>query len=107
MGCDYYILKMLHVYYNHTEYLTLELNKERKYYDYSYDEDEEEEKVKEYKVKILIPEMKPISIYKNYSFNTAFLETKYKMFVENNIHTKNIPWSNITKIIKVEERRAS
>ena len=42
MGCDYYILKVLHIYYNENDYLEFELDRERCYYFYSCDSDEED-----------------------------------------------------------------
>jgi hypothetical protein len=106
MMCDYYILKVLHIYYNKTDYLDFELNKERCYYYYSYDSDEEnyKEKVSEYINDILTPKMKPIMLYENNNFIQLSFETKYKMIIDNEINTHNMRWSHIHKIVKVEER---
>ena len=41
MGCDYYIFKVLHIYYNDTEYLDVTLHRKRGYYDYE-EQDEDE-----------------------------------------------------------------
>lgn len=106
MGCDYYILKVLHIYYNDTEYLDLEYNRQRCYYYYSYDEDEEnyEEKVSEYINDILTPKMKPIVLYEKNRFIQLSFETKYKTMVDHEIKKNNMTWGHIHKIVKVEER---
>lgn len=107
MGCDYYIIKLLHIYYTDTDYIKVELERDRQYYDFSYDQDELDfdEKEKEYKKNILIPQMKPISIYANGRFNKSSSEMKYTTVIENALHTtQSISWSNVSKIIKVEER---
>jgi hypothetical protein len=106
MGCDYYILKVLHIYYNENDYLELELERQRGYYHYDYDEDEDDynTKVDEYIKYVLTPEMKPINIYTNNNFNKPLFETKYKTLLENELSTYGKNWCEITKIIKVEER---
>jgi hypothetical protein len=105
MGCDYYILKVLHIYYNETDYLDIELNREKGYY-YSYDSDEEnyEDKVSDYINDILTPKMKPIMLYENNNFIQPSFETKYKTIIDNEINKNNMRWSHIHKIVKVEER---
>jgi hypothetical protein len=106
MGCDYYIIKLLRIYYSNNEYLDLELHRERGYYNYSYDEDEDdyEEKVWQYKKYVLTPEMNPIVIYNNNSFHKIHFEDKYKSLVETEINKHNKSWSEIIKIMKIEER---
>ena len=107
MGCDYYIVKLLHIYYNDDDQVvTIELERQRGYYHYDYDEDEDdyESKVDEYIKYVLTPEMNPINIYTNCEFNKPLFETKYKTLVENKLSTNGKKWSEITKIIKVEER---
>ena len=109
MGCEYYIFKVLHIYYNDTEYLDVTLHRKRGYYDYEeQDEDEADEdynnRVNDYINYILTPKMKPVAIYNNCKFNSLSFETKYKHFVENELNRYNKKWSEITKIIKVEER---
>ena len=39
MGCDYYIIKFLNIYYNDIDYLVIELDREKGYYNFQYDED--------------------------------------------------------------------
>jgi hypothetical protein len=107
MGCDYYILKLLHIYYNDTAYLEVELNRERGYYDeYQFDEDADdfEEKLNHHIEEMLKPKVGPIVIYNNNNFNKASCESKYKTLVENEINKYDKKWSEITKIIKIEER---
>ena len=55
MGCDYYISKILYIYYNNTDYLPLELYTEKAnyYYNFNVDYIDYEEKVIEYKKNIL------------------------------------------------------
>jgi len=108
MGCDYYILKLLRIYYNKDEYLEVELDRKRGYYDdLQFDEDAEdyEEKMNEYTKQILTPKTNPIIIYTNETnFNKLSCKEKYKTLVENEINKHSKKWCEITKIIKVEER---
>ncbi len=106
MGCDYYIVKNLNIYYNDNDYLVVELNREKGYYNFEYDDDEDdyEDKVNEYIKFCLTPEMKPIIIYVNNCFNKVNFEIKYKTLIENEINKYGKKWCEITKIIKVEER---
>jgi hypothetical protein len=108
MGCDYYILKLLRIYHSENEYLEIELDRERGYYDdipFDEDADDYEDKLNEYIEQILTPKMSPITIYANNSFNKSSCESIYKGLVENEISKLNMQWGDITKIIKVEERR--
>lgn len=106
MGCDYYIVKVLQIYYNDNDYFEIELERERGNYYYDYDEDEEdyEKKINEYIKNILTPQMNPIIIYDNNSFRKLLLETKYKNIVEYEINDYDKKWCDIIKIIKVEKR---
>jgi len=106
MGCDYYIAKLLNIYYNDIDYLVVELERERGYYYFQYDEDSHDydDKINEYIKYCLTPEMKPIIIYSNKSFNKVNYETKYKILIENEINNSGKKWCEIIKIIKVEER---
>ena len=74
------------------------------------DEDEAEadynERTNEYIKYTLTPKMNPIVIYDNNSFSIPFFEQKYKSIVENVItNTYHKKWGDVTKIVKVEERR--
>ena len=108
MGCDYYIVKVLNIYYNDNNNLRVVLERQNGYFnfDYYHDEDEEDydDKVNEYIKDILTPKMKPIIIYSNNSFNKLSSETKYKTLIENEINKYNKTWCEITKILKAEER---
>jgi len=103
MGCDYYTVKMLHIYYNENDYLRLELCRERGYYYHHYDEDADDYEIKlnEYIKKCLTPLTEPIVIY-NGAFNKPTSERKYKSIVENKINNFGKTWRDVTKIIKVE-----
>ena len=105
MGCDYYIQKVLRIYFEDDDYLCFVVETERGYYMDIYDEDEEdyETKVNEYKKKCLTPDIEPIIIY-NGAFNKSASETKYKSIVENFMNDCGKKFSDITKIIKVEHR---
>ena len=109
MGCDYYILKLLHIYYSDTEYFEIILNRERGYFDCDadvFDEDEDafEEKFNAYRQCVLTPRIDPIIIYVNRRFNKRLTEDKYKSIVEDVLHEYNKHWSDVKKIIKVEKR---
>lgn len=108
MGADFYILKVLKIYYSNSEYQdTIEISKERGYYDFDeFDEDEDDydEKIKTYKNDMLVPRMNPIIIYNNKTFNKPSSKLKYKSMVKDKISMFGKKWSKITQIIKVEER---
>jgi hypothetical protein len=111
MGCDYYIFKILKIYYSKNDFLEIELGKIRGYYDDSesgWDEDansdDDDETFKNYLKYILTPKMKPITIYDSNGFCKSSFESKYKIHVENEIIKNGKKWSDITKIIKVETR---
>jgi hypothetical protein len=107
MGCDYYILKLLRIYYNDNDYLELEIDRVRGYYndaDFDEDADDYEEWLNEHIKQMLTPKIAPIVIYNNNRFNKSSCESKYKMLVENEINKCGKTWSDVTKIIKVEER---
>jgi chromosomal replication initiation ATPase DnaA len=107
MGCDYYIVKVLQIYYNDTEYMECELERERGYFycdKFDEDEDDYEEQINEYIKDILTVQMKPIQIYENNSFRKLLFETKYKDIVENELKDNGKKWCEITKIVKIEKR---
>jgi hypothetical protein len=89
MGCDYYILKLLHIYYNETDYVEVELARERGYYDdlqFDEDADDYEEKVTEHIRDRLTPKTEPIVIYINNRFNKLSCAEKYRTLIESEIH---------------------
>jgi len=110
MGCDYYVIKVLQIYYNDTEYLEVEINRERCYYDdYQFDEDAEDydEQLNNYIEDILTVKTEPILIYSNGTFNKSSCESKYKGLVENELNKHNKICSDVIKIIKVEKRHTN
>ena len=109
MGCDYYISKVLRVYYNTIEYLSIEIDRKKGYFsDIIWDEDEDDEeydrKQEEYLKDVLTPKTKPIIIYNEGAFNKSNTETKYKSIIEERLNICGKKWSDIIKIIKVEVR---
>ena len=111
MGCDYYILKKLHIYYdeNENEYLDIEVKRERGYFheddgDIDSDDETADQQVAEYIQYILTPKMKPILIYDGQKWNKPETELKYKSILDNILKENHVLWEQIIKIIKVEER---
>ena len=107
MGCDYYITKVLEIYYSETEFIEFETSRERCYFNYSnFDEDDDnyEEDIKSYINSVLIPQTQPIILYIDGNFNKPITEVKYKRYVEYEINNIGKTWSDIIKIIKVEKR---
>jgi hypothetical protein len=90
MGCDYYIDKNLEIYdYNDKEISYINLEHERSYYSFSSlldeDEDKYETELAVYIEDILKPNMKPIVIYSNNTFNKLSSENKYKKIIEDDL----------------------
>jgi hypothetical protein len=109
MGCDYYIDKNLEVYdYNDKEFLWINLEHEKGYYWFSslLDEDEDgyETEFATYIENILKPNMKPIVIYSNNTFNKLSSENKYKKIIEEEMKLCNKTWNDVSKVIKIENR---
>jgi hypothetical protein len=107
MGCDYYILKLLRIYYSDSDYLEVELERERGYYDdlqFDEDADDYEEKINEHIRQTLLPKTEPILIYSNGEWNKSLCETKYKGLIENELNIVNKNWQDVTKVIKLEYR---
>lgn len=104
MNSDYYIQKVLHIYLD-DEYLRFIVGTEKGYYMDIYDEDEEyyETKINEYMINCSPPKIESIIIYDN-KFNKSTYETKYKYIVENFMKDCGKKFSDIIKIIKIEER---
>ena len=102
MGCDYYIIKELHIYYNNQVYYSIiELSREKCYFtdiDYDSDEEDYEEKVNKYKEYTLTPKMQPIIIFINNNFTKLLFETKYKDLIHTELNINNKKWLDITKI---------
>jgi len=107
MSIIYYISKNLHIYYNDTEYLTIELERSRGLRSNSgIDEDDEnyEQKLADLINNDLCKYLnEPITIYKDNSFTKVLCETKYKTLVENKMVCYGKTWSDIIKIVKIEQ----
>lgn len=115
MGCDYYIDKFLKVKFeNRMDYIIIDLESDRGYFDFSLDEDDPnyDEKYEKYVEETLKPHMKPITIYDNNDFLTKKLENKYKLLIEEELKNYNKrketdskkEWKDIKKIVKCETR---
>ena len=109
MGCDYYIDKNLELYdYNDTMFSYINLEHERGYYWFSslLDEDEDgyDTELAQYIKHILEPNMKPIVIYSNNTFNKLSSENKYKKIIEDDLTFFNMTLNDVSKIIKKENR---
>jgi hypothetical protein len=104
MGCDFYIYKKLYIYYKNKEKMMITLSSNQGwFYDCNLDSDEVnyEKKLKKSENEQLKPSHDPIIIYKDDSFINKNLEIKYKEFIEDSL---KINWTDIDKIVKVEER---
>ena len=105
----YYVMTVLRVYYNETDYLHLILQRDvRTFYCYA-DEDNimyEQEKL-ESKKKQLEVYPKPILIYENHRFYKPLCEKKYKEMVQSLINEYGKNWDDVTRIVKVEEKTVS
>ena len=86
MDNDYYIVKVLHIYYNETVYIVHEL-------------DESLDIINEN-----IDSLTPLILYENGTFNKLSIEKKYKSSIEQEIKRYNIKWSQIYRIIVVDEK---
>ena len=109
MGCDYYIDKNLDLYnHNNTLFSSINLQHERGYYLFTslLDEDEDgyDTELALYIENILEPNMKPIVIYSNNTFNKLSSENKYKKIIEEEIKLLNKTLNDVSKIIKIENR---
>jgi hypothetical protein len=105
MGCDYYIVKYIDIYYSDGSQDSFESDRDRGYYYFKYDEDNEdyEEKREEYILDLLCVETKPIPIYDNGQFKSRLVELKYKSLIEDKMG-KNKKWEDIVKVEKTEMR---
>jgi len=109
MGCDYYIDKDLHIYYNNDVIISfVNLEHETGYYLFgsSLDEDEDgyETEFARYIQKTLEPRMEPILIYDNNSFQKLSFENKYKTRIERELNALNKTFDDVSQIVKIETR---
>ena len=98
----------MHIYYSETDYVEVELARERGYYDdlqFDEDADDYEEKVNEHIKDMLTPKTEPIVIYINNRFIKLSCAEKYRTLIESEINQRDKTWSEITKIVKVEKRQ--
>jgi hypothetical protein len=102
----FYILQVLNIYYNETEYLNLVIDKTDSNFYYGGDEDDisYEQEILESRKRSLLVYKKPILIYDNSNFCKLLCEQKYKALVEKFITECGKNWDDITIIIKVEKR---
>jgi hypothetical protein len=107
MGCDYYIYKILRIYYVNEPFRSdIELSREPGYYYDSFiDEDESnyESQIEEHYSQQHVPLMRPILVYINNSFTSNKLENKYNKTIEERIFNDKQQFKNIIKILKIEE----
>lgn len=122
MGCDYYIIKELEIYFQYSIYspIRIELKRTNGYFNFNIDSDDPqyEELEKEYINNKLTPNMKPIIIYEKNQFingnDHIFIEKKYeikykdmiddRLKVYNKTNENKKEWKDIQKISKVERR---
>ena len=109
MGCDYYIDKELHIYDCSDVIISyVQLEHEKAYYWFvsSLDEDEDgyETEFERYKEETLEPRMKPIVIYTNNAFRKLSFEHKYKQLIDDELHSLNKTFDDVSRIVKIENR---
>ena len=107
MGCDFYIDKDLHIYdYDDREISCSNLEHKRGYYWFisilDEDKDGYDAELIQYKKQALEPNMKPIVIYSNNTFNKLSFENKYKEIIEDHIKRFNKTLNDVNKVIKIE-----
>lgn len=109
MGCDYYIDKNLYIYDNNNIiFASINLQHQRGYYWFysllDEDEDGYDKELAKYIKETLEPNMEPILIYNNNSFNKLSFENKYKKMIEYELNSYNKTLNEVNKIIKIENR---
>lgn len=114
MGCDYYIIKELEIYFQYSIYvpICIELERNNGYFNFNIDSDDPKYKEleEEYINNILTPSIKPIIIYEDNQFINEKYEIKYKYMIDNQLKLYNErneikkEYKDIRKICKVERR---
>jgi hypothetical protein len=114
MGCDYYIVKELKIYFLSMipPQISIEVERENGYFHFYSDSDDPDydQMETEYKKQILTPSMTPILLFDNGAFINERYEQKYKHVVENKLKHYNEcnqdhkEWKHVQKICKVERR---
>jgi len=102
----YHALTVLRIYYNETEHWKLIIEKKDHYHHISGDEDDPlyEEQILKDRKRHLDVYTTPIMIYNNNIFIKSLCELKYKRLIDNFISKYGKTWSDIIRIVKVEER---
>ena len=107
MGCDYYIFKILRIYYINEPFCSdIILSRENGYYYYYGDEDHPDYQIdhEDYVSRQLELSMRPILVYTNNSYLSENLKNKYSKIIEETIENDSQNTKNIIKVVKVEER---
>ena len=102
----YHALTVLRIYYNETDHWKLILEKKDLYHYIHGDEDDPlyEEQILKDRKRHLDVYTNPIMIYNNNIFIKPLCEVKYKHLIDKFITKYGKTWSNIIRIVKVEER---
>lgn len=108
MADSYYIITVLNIYYNDSEYLRLIIDKSAAMQFYCFEDEDsttyDDDVVASRKSQLISFNPKDILIYSNKNFNKSLCETKYKDRIETFINECHRNWDDITKIVKVKER---
>ena len=102
----YHALTVLRIYYNETEHWKLIIQKKDLYHHISGDEDDPlyEEQILKDRKRHLEVYTTPIMIYNNNCFIKPICQFKYKHLIDKYITKYGKSWSDIIRIVKVEER---
>lgn len=106
MGCDYYICKCLQI-RTSTKLFTIELERQRGYFQFYLDEDHPnyEEEFEKYVKNELQPHMAPIEIFSSGKFVNITLENKYKSWISRALDEHDVAnWNEVVDIYKIETR---
>ena len=104
MGCDYYVIKSLIIYYDNIFYKCVTFEKNECYYNFETENGYmNKEDFNSYKKQCLTSDKDDI-IYINNKFNDPLFETLYKKYIDNELNINFIPWNRVTKILKGEYR---
>ncbi len=96
MGCDYYIIKVLEVYYmtkqpDNVNMDIIEIERQRGYIYDSYDSDEEDRIEKH-----LVVTYEPKVLYESNAWKSEYIQTKYESMIRN--------MNTVSRIVKTEMR---
>ena len=100
MGCDYYIVQKLCIFYNDNSCYCLNLKRERGYYDdFIMNINMQNSNLTQ-----LTPKISQFIIYTNRSYTNEYVENKYEAMVEFEMIHNNRNWTEIKDIVLYEER---